>query len=87
MSTEVIIEDEPTFAAGIRDVRDDSCETTYIICGHVEGNPNKIQLLHSGSDNSEIGSKMDSSEIMYGLARFEIKFDMSTTIKFVYIRW
>ncbi|XP_005097636.1 uncharacterized protein LOC101858936 [Aplysia californica] len=87
MSIEVIIEDEQSFAEAIRDVRNDGDDTTYVICGHDDGNPNRIKVLYTGSDTSEIGSRMDSAEMMYGLARYETKFDMSTTVKFVYIRW
>ncbi|XP_059148978.1 uncharacterized protein LOC131936091 isoform X2 [Physella acuta] len=87
MSTDVGFEDESAFTAAILDVRNDSNDTNYVICGHIEGNPNKIGVLYVGTDVNEIGSKMDSSEAMYGLARYETKFDLSTTVKFVYIHW
>ncbi|KAH9487626.1 hypothetical protein Btru_070279 [Bulinus truncatus] len=52
-----------------------------------DGSPNKIGVLFTGTDPSEMGSKVDPSEAMYGLARYETKFDLSTTVKFVYIHW
>ncbi|GFO24864.1 coactosin [Plakobranchus ocellatus] len=87
MSTEVSFEDEPALAAAIADVRNDSSDVTYAFCGHVDGNPNLLQLLFTGTDNSEISSKMDPSQAFYGLARYETQVDMSTTVKFVYIHW
>ncbi|GFR71694.1 coactosin [Elysia marginata] len=87
MSTEVTFENESDFAAAIAEVRNDASDVTYAFCGHVDGNPNVLGLLFKGTDNSEIASQMDSSQAMYGLARFETQVDMSTTVKFVYIRW
>uniref|UniRef100_A0A0B6YA28 Coactosin-like protein n=1 Tax=Arion vulgaris TaxID=1028688 RepID=A0A0B6YA28_9EUPU len=87
MSTEVSFDDESSFTAAISDVRSDASDISYVICGHFDGNPNLIGVLYTGSDISEIGSKMDPTEAMYGLVRYETKFDMSTTIKFVYIHW
>ena len=87
MSTEASFEDEAAFTSAIQSVRNDESDLKYVICGHVEGKPNLIRVLYSGSELSEISSKMDVAEMMYGLARFEVKFDMSTTVKFVYIRW
>ncbi|KAK0065608.1 hypothetical protein BgiMline_020825 [Biomphalaria glabrata] len=87
MSTEVSFQDEAAFHSAIADVRNDASEVNYVLCGHVEGNPNKIDVLYTGTDTSEIGSKMDPAEAMYGLARYETKFDLSTTVKFVYIHW
>lgn len=87
MSTEAVFEDESAFTAAISDVRNDSSDINYVICGHVGGSPNLIGVLSTGSNISEIGSRMDPSEAMYGLARYETKFDLSTTVKFVYIHW
>ncbi|BFZ05739.1 hypothetical protein BsWGS_08778 [Bradybaena similaris] len=87
MSTEAIFEDESAFTAALSDVRNDSSDINYIICGHVGGSPNLIGVLSTGSNISEIGSRMDPTEAMYGLARYETKFDLSTTVKFVYIHW
>lgn len=87
MSTDVGFVDESAFNAAISDVRNDNSEVNYVICGHVDGKPNVIGVLYTGIDPSEIGSKMDPSESLYALARYETKFDLSTTVKFVYIHW
>lgn len=87
MSTQVTFEDEAEFIAAIADVRSDTSNISYAICGHVDQNPNLVRLFFTGTDNSEIPGRIDPTQALYGLARYELKVDMSTTVKFVYIHW
>lgn len=45
------------------------------------------QVVKVGQDTSELATLLDESQVMYALGRYETKFDMSTTVKFVYFRW
>ncbi|CAG5119640.1 unnamed protein product [Candidula unifasciata] len=87
MSTEVVFEDESEFIATVSDIRNDNSEIAYVVCGHIDGNPNLIKILFTGKDTSEISSKMDPNEAMYVLARYEVKFDQLVNGKFIYIHW
>ena len=87
MSTEVSFEDEATVKAAFADVRNDAVDITYAICEHVDGRPDRLRLLCTGTDTSELGSKMDSADPLYILARYDTQFDLSVTTKFVYIMW
>ena len=40
-----------------------------------------------GQSTAELGSLLDEGQVMYALGRYKTKFDMSTTVKFVYFRW
>lgn len=85
MSTDVTFDSDALQAIG--DVRNDTNESQYVVCGHVSGHLNQIRLVTAGTDVSELGSKMQSSENLYCLARYKTVIDMSTTIKFVYFVW
>ncbi|BFZ20309.1 hypothetical protein BsWGS_23348 [Bradybaena similaris] len=87
MSTEVVIEDEAAFNTAISDVRNDESDIRYMICGHIDGNPNIIKVLFTGNDTSEISTKMDPDEAMYVLARYEVRFEVLVNVKFIYIHW
>jgi hypothetical protein len=86
MSTAVSLFDEEQFKDAIADVRADSSDTKWALFGHHEGNPNEIECIGVGSgDPEEMASYMNDSQNMYGLVRLEQTFDMSTTVKFVYV--
>ncbi|XP_050389533.1 uncharacterized protein LOC126808659 [Patella vulgata] len=87
MSVEVEVVDGSAFKEALHSVRSDNTSDTYVIVGHVDGDQNRINVVTVGQDNNEIASYMDDCQMMYVLARYETKFDMSLTIKFVYFRW
>ncbi|XP_025114512.1 uncharacterized protein LOC112576354 isoform X2 [Pomacea canaliculata] len=87
MATTIEVADGNAFHEAIASVRSDATEDTYVLCGHVNGDPNRIQVLKVGQDTSELATLLDDSQVMYALGRYETKFDMSTTVKFVYFRW
>lgn len=88
MSTEVAIQDEDSFKQAMADVRSDENSTTWALFGHWDGNPNVICLVGTGCGGpEEMLDSISDEQYMYGLVRLEETFDMSTTVKFVYIRW
>ena len=87
MSTTASFVDGATFAEAMKSVRDDSTGDLFLVAGHVQGDPNRLELVTVGQNTSELVDAMDDSRVMYALARYETKFDMSTTVKFVYFRW
>lgn len=87
MATTIEIVDGSAFHEAMASVRSDSTEDNYIICGHVDGDPNRIQVVKVAQSTSELVSLLDDQQVMYALGRYQTKFDMSTTVKFVYFRW
>lgn len=86
MSTSVSVLDEEQFKDSIAEVRADSTDTRWALFGHHDNNPNVIACLGIGTgDPEEMAEYMDDSQYMYGLVRLDQTFDMSTTVKFVYI--
>jgi hypothetical protein len=82
----VKIEDENALIEAIKDVRADSTETNWVLAGHVEGNLDTVRLVGSGKGGvDELVSRLDPATVQYGLVRSTEKFDLSTTVKFVYI--
>lgn len=85
MSTEANFQDT---GDGLANVRSDASDTNWAIYGHVDGNPNEVCFLDSGSGGpEEFASRVDDAQYLYGLLRFEETIDMSTTVKFVYVHW
>lgn len=87
MSTSAEFVDGANFVEAIHSVRDDSTGDKYVLVQHMDGNPNKLTVVRTGQDPTEIASYLDDTQAMYALARYESTFDMSNTIKFVYFRW
>lgn len=86
MSTSVSVFDEERFQNAVADVRADSVETKWALFAHHDNSPNEIECVGDGTGGiEEMVSLMDDSQYMYGLVRLEQSFDMSTTVKFVYI--
>lgn len=82
-----VVDGEINFQEAITSVRSDASADKYVLCGHVDGDPNRMQVLRVGQATDELSSLLDESQVMYALGRYETKFDMSTTVKFVYFRW
>ena len=87
MSTEAAFEDKAAFHEGIKAVRDDNSSINYIVVGHIDNDPNRLNVLRVGEDVSDMKELFDDTQMMYALARYESTFDMSTTVKFVYFHW
>ncbi|XP_076454709.1 uncharacterized protein LOC143289570 [Babylonia areolata] len=87
MTTTIEVVDGGAFQEGIASVRSDASGDRFILCSHVEGDPNRIQTVTVGQNTSDIAGQLDDCQVMYALGRYETKFDMSTTVKFVYFRW
>ena len=45
------------------------------------------QTLQVGQSTEELSALLEDDQVMYALGRYETKFDMSITVKFVYFRW
>ena len=58
MSTSVGVEDEQAFRAALAAVRSDASTTRYLLCGHVDGNPNKVTLVAAGDDPADLASQV-----------------------------
>lgn len=47
MATTIEVADGNAFHEAIASVRSDATEDTYVLCGHVNGDPNRIQVIYS----------------------------------------
>lgn len=76
--------------AAIANVRADAAGVNrhaWVIIQHVDNNPNAIDVLAQGEDINELQSHLQEDQVLYLLLRFTTAFDMSNTVKFVYVRW
>ena len=94
MSTTADVQEPERFEEVMVNCRDDGAglnRRSWVILGHVNNNPNKVDVL--ASDNSEEASlegwleKLEDDQVMYCLLRLTSTVDLSTTIKFVYVHW
>ncbi|KAI0208924.1 hypothetical protein LSAT2_006397 [Lamellibrachia satsuma] len=95
MSTTAKVVDEDRLQQAIRALRSDErppdCRA-WVIVGHVDNNPTLIDVVaQDTSPDASVGddflAHLRDDQMMYCLVRLCTTFDMSTTIKFVYIRW
>jgi len=87
MSTSAAFENPDEFREAIASVRNDASDDVYAIVGHIDSDPTRLGVLKLGQDVEEIADHLDSTQVMYILARYKSTFDMSTTVKFIYFRW
>ncbi|XP_038073228.1 uncharacterized protein LOC119741508 isoform X2 [Patiria miniata] len=87
MSIEGRFVDETSFIRSMKDVRDDSSETNLLIIGHVDDNPHRLDVVHTGSDVSQMSELLKDNQVMYVLAKLTTTYDLSTTVKFVCVHW
>lgn len=88
MSTEIRIEDEGDFKSAVGDVRDDTSDTNWVLCSHVDNNPNVVCVsARGGGGVEEFVSYLDDTQVQYGYLRFVEQFEMSSTVKFVFVRF
>ncbi|XP_013378948.1 uncharacterized protein LOC106150598 [Lingula anatina] len=87
MSTTADVADEQGLAEALADLRSDDTEVNLVVLGHVNGNPNLVDVVHVGTSLSEVADVLDPKQTMYVVVRLTSTFDMSTTVKFVYAHW
>ncbi|KAL4219704.1 hypothetical protein ACF0H5_022274 [Mactra antiquata] len=87
MSTSATFEDLSEFQDAMASVRNDATENVYVIVGHLNKDPARVGVVKVGQNVEELAENVDSTQVMYILARYESTFDMSKTVKFVYFRW
>lgn len=74
----------------VRSDNGDVYRKSWLAVGHVEQNPQLIDLVEmnvSSSSLEELYPYLKDDEVVYCLLRLTTTFDMSTTVKFVYIHW
>lgn len=87
MSTESEVADQYAFTEALADIRDDACDINLVVVGHVDGNPNLVNIVHKGPVVDDLSSVLRDDEVMYLLARVTSTYDMSETVKFIYVHW
>ena len=94
MSTEAEVTDIEALEQAIAGVRSDENgaeRKAWVLAGHVGENPNQISVLDSdntsGANICDFVSRLEDDQYMYGLLRLSSTYEMSTTVKFVYVQW
>ena len=87
MSTEVTVKDLQSFNSAVASVRSDDDSTTWFVAGHVDNDPHLIDVVSNGVNLEDMYPHFADDQTMYALIRLEATIDMSTTIKFVYVKW
>ena len=90
MSTEVGVQDLSLLKQALEKLRSDAgdhARTAWLLVSHVNNNPNTIQLHSEGEKLSECVEQLLDDQVMYILFRVSSTYDMSTTVKFVYVHW
>ncbi|XP_031555042.1 uncharacterized protein LOC116291949 [Actinia tenebrosa] len=76
------------FKEALKNLRTDSSDVNWLLVGHTNGNINALEYRLSGSGGlAELEGHFKDDEVMYALVRLKEEFDLSTTVKFVYIHW
>jgi len=94
MGTTAEVANPARLRAALAEVRSDAGELyrkSWVVVGHVDNNPLAVDVLHAdtGPDASLEGlyGYLRDDQVMYCLLRLTTTFDVSTTVKFVYIHW
>lgn len=90
MSTIASANDLEYLTFAIQNVRADAegvHRHAWVLVGHVDNNPNLIDVVGQGENMDDFISRLEDDQVMYALLRFMVTFDMSSTVKFVYVRW
>ena len=70
----------------IKKVRLDTDPTDWAVVGHFQDDPNKIELVASGTNGYDgMINTLQEDKVMYAILRVSTTVDLSITIKFVYI--
>jgi len=81
-----IVEEEALHAA-IKDLRNDGSETNWVLIGYTDNNVDSLALKGSGSGGlEEIGSKLDDTQVLYGLFRVTESFDKTNRVMFGFFK-
>lgn len=63
----------------------------WLLVEHVNDNPHILKLSSTseekGGSLDDFAENLRDDQVMYGLIRLTSTVDMSTTVKFVYVRW
>jgi len=77
--------------AAVRADTGDVYRKSWAIVGHVDNNPMLVDVLSQDTSSSarieDLYSHLQDDQVMYCLLRLTTTFDMSTTVKFIYIHW
>ena len=94
MSTKCSPVDENRMKSAFEDIRSDQgniYRKSWLVVGHIDQNPQLIDVVASShlseSPYEELVDILKNDQVMYVLIRLTSTFDMSTTVKFVYIHW
>lgn len=94
MSTKAEAEDLDALKQAIADVRSDTAgvgRKSWVLVGHRDNNANLIgvvgQDVTDAANLEDFTSQLQEDQVMYGLIRLSTTFDMSATVKFVYVHW
>lgn len=80
------LDDEAAIKNAIADVRNDSHESDWAACTYADNKT--LTLLGSGSGGvAELVAQVTDDKVVYALVRKEEVIDVSTTIKFVFVRF
>lgn len=94
MSTNSKPVDENRLKSAFEEIRSDQGEIyrkSWLVVGHVDQNPHLVDVVASNSLSEspfeELCEVLKGDQVMYVLLRLTSSFDMSTTVKFVYVHW
>ena len=94
MGTTAEVVDLGRLQLSLSEVRSDEGDVyrrSWLIVGHVDNNPLLVDVLQmdcsAQASIEDMCSHLKHDQVMYCLLRLTTTFDMSTTVKFVYIHW
>jgi len=77
--------------AQVRSDAGDVYRRSWVVVGHVDNNPMSVDVVQSdtSAEASLDGMRacFQDNQVMYGLLRLTTAFDLSTTVKFIYVHW
>eukprot|EP01133_Synstelium_polycarpum_P012628 gene12628-14825_t len=86
-SSVVKFDDESAVRGAIKDVRNDATATTWCLVGY-QANNTTLTVIGSGSGPvEELVAHLNPNIVAYGLVREVEKFDLSNTVKFVFVNF
>ena len=63
MSTSASFENLKEFEDAIANVRNDASPITYVIVGHVDNDPARVEVMKSGESVDELASLVENSQV------------------------
>jgi len=84
----VQLKNEEEIKSSIKDVRNDTTDTDWVLIGYEGGKGNVLVVIGKGSGGVvELVQNLDDKIVAYGLVRKQEKIDESVTVKFAHIVW